>query len=108
MSKPQEVVWGGSHTFKVYDPNVNTGWNDIPGVYIFAGLDPTGRSWQAKYIGRTSSFMERMSPNHERWVEARQIGATHIHAKVVQGSVQRIELEDALIRAYQPPLNSRR
>ena len=105
MSKPQEAIWGGGHSFKIYDPS-ETSWNDVPGVYIFAGLDSTGGWWQAKYIGRTNSFKDRI-PNHERWEEARQTGATHVHARVVQGAAQQIEMEDALIRAYLPPLNSR-
>ncbi len=103
MSGAQEVVWGGGHSFLVYDLEGTT-WNDVPGVYIFAGLDSTRGWWQAKYIGRTNSFKDRI-PNHERWDEAQQMGATHVHARVVQGAAQQIDLEDALIRAYRPPLN---
>lgn len=87
----------------VYDLEGTT-WNDVPGVYIFAGLDSTRGWWQAKYIGRTNSFKDRI-PNHEWWDEAQQMGATHVHARVVQGAAQQIDLEDALIRAYRPPLN---
>ena len=102
MSKPAKVSWGG-YEFNVYDPAV-TNWNDVPGVYIFAGLDNAKLWWYAKYIGQTISFQNRIS-SHERWSEAAGLGATHVHARVVHDASQRIALEDALIRAYQPPLN---
>lgn len=104
MSDPKTVSWGG-HGFTIYDP-AKTTWNDVPGVYIFAGLDADLRWWYAKYIGQTTSFSNRL-PNHERWEEATRQGATHIHAKVVQDEYQRIGIESALIQSYHPPLNRR-
>ena len=104
MSDPKTVSWGG-HGFTIYDP-AKTTWNDVPGVYIFAGLDADLRWWYAKYIGQTTSFSNRL-PSHERWEEATRQGATHIHAKVVQDEYQRIAIESALIQSYHPPLNSR-
>ena len=99
-----EAVWGGQ-AFVVYPYSV-TDWNDLPGVYIFAGLDETRQWWLAKYIGSTNSFSRRL-PNHERWREAQNRGATHIHACVIHSASMRLELEESLIRAYTPPLNSR-
>ena len=103
MSSQPQVKWGGGHTFHVYEAQ-EVAWHDVPGVYIFAGVDSLG-TWEAKYIGQTSSFRKRMPPNHERWSEAHGLGATHIHAKVVERLSARLDLEQVLIRAYDPPLN---
>ena len=104
-SQGKVVVWGG-YEFTIHDLERTT-WNDVAGVYIFAGLDSTGRWWQPKYIGQTVSFADRL-PGHERWDEARDRGATHVHAAVVRDGSQRIAAETALIRAYNPPLNQSR
>ena len=95
----QEVNWGG-YKFIVYSPNTN--WNDVAGVYIFAGLKQ-GR-WMPLYIGETESFSDRL-PNHERWAEAYRAGATHVHAMVVSHEQQRKNIEAELIERYQPSLN---
>lgn len=105
MNAGGEVSWGG-YGFTVYDPS-HTTWNDVSGVYVFAGLDARQRWWYAKYIGQTKSFSGRL-PSHEQWQAAAQQGATHIHARVVQDEYERIAIESTLIQSYQPPLNSRR
>jgi excinuclease UvrABC nuclease subunit len=79
-------------------------WNDLPGVYIFAGVNGNNQ-WQALYVGQASSFAQRMS-GHERWVEARRAGATRVHALVCKQQSERDSLEQALIRTYSPRLNS--
>ena len=107
MSSPQIVSWGG-YDFTCYDP-AQTSWNDVAGVYIFAGMSTDGRWWQAKYVGQTKSFKIRLGPesnNHERWQEARRLGATHIHARVVRNEVERRSLEVMLIESYNPPMNA--
>ena len=96
-----EVNWGG-YTFTTY--GMEGEWNDVPGLYIFAGLDSTGQWWSAKYIGQTSSFRERM-PYHERWAEAQRHGATRVHATVMHDAAKRITVERELIEAFRPPLN---
>ena len=103
MTAPQTVSWGG-YTFTVHDFASN--WNDVPGVYIFAGLSADGQWWQAKYIGQTTSFAARFL-SHERWTEATRIGATRVHARVVREDFQRNTIEHSLIEAYNPPLNTR-
>ena len=105
MSAGIEVSWGG-YGFTVYDP-AHTTWNNIPGVYIFAGLDASGRWWHARYIGQTQSFSNRL-PRHEKWRSAAQQGATHIHTRVVQDEYERIAIESTLIQSYQPALNRHR
>ena len=107
MSASQTVSWGG-YKFTAYEPD-QTDWNDVPGIYIFAGTSSDGRWWQAKYIGQTLSFKDRLGPqinNHERWPEAVSHGATHIHARVVQSEKERRTLEYVLIDSFNPPLNA--
>ncbi|TXT21074.1 MAG: hypothetical protein FD138_4110 [Planctomycetota bacterium] len=91
-----------SYEFSVCTQDAN--WRDLPGVYIFCGINHQQR-WIAHYVGQTDSFAERL-PNHERWLEARQLGATHVHARVVSPMATRDQVERELIRGYQPRLNS--
>ena len=93
--------WSG-YQFTVYTMDGTT-WNDVGGVYIFAGLTQGGR-WNAYYIGICESFSDRC-PNHERWAEAVRLGATHVHALVVPLEADRQSIERELIRAWAPPLN---
>ena len=101
MAETPTVTWGG-HTFYVYEFSAK-GWRDVPGVYIFAGV--VDRWWQAHYIGQTESFAMRLQGTHEREAEAKDLGATHVHACVVQNASERIAMESALISAYHPSLN---
>ncbi len=78
-------------------------WNAVAGLYIFAGTNSEGQ-WFPLYVGQAGSLAERI-PTHERWQEAVQLGATHVHAKVVSLKATRDSLEDQLIQAYQPVLN---
>ena len=107
MSTSKIVSWGG-YDFTSYDPT-QTNWNDVPGVYIFAGTSADGRWWRAMYVGQTSSFRTRLGPansSHERWQEARRQGASHVHARVVQNEIERRSLESMLIETYNPPMNA--
>jgi excinuclease UvrABC nuclease subunit len=97
MNKINWLTYG----FDVYAPN--TKWNDVPGIYIFAGPNASGR-WRAYYIGQAASFKDRLA-DHENWNEAVRLGATHIHARVVQQQASRDTIEAELIEAYQPALN---
>lgn len=99
---PPHIKMGNGQTlqFDVYDRN--TGWNDLPGLYIFSYA--TANGWYAVYVGQLESFSARM-PNHERLAEAVQNGATHIHALVVSQQKLRNEWERMLIQTLQPPLN---
>jgi hypothetical protein len=97
-----QVTWGG-HTFTIHTMEGTT-WNDVGGVYVFAG--PTsGNVWKAYYIGITESFQNR-HPNHERWEEAKRLGATHVHARAEAQAASREAIEKALIGTFQPPLNT--
>lgn len=94
------VNWGG-HNFTSYLMDGN--WNDVGGIYIFTGV--RNNAWNAYYIGLTESFLNRQ-PNHERWREAQQLGATNVHALVVADIASRETIEKALIGRFQPPLNT--
>lgn len=95
------VTWAG-HQFTAYPPT--TTWNHVSGIYIFARQSSPG-NWQALYIGQAQSFADRL-PSHERWSEAARHGATHIHALIVPQQVNRDAIEQTLIRACQPVLNT--
>lgn len=95
------VTWLG-YEFTVY-PRFGTTWNNVGGIYIFTGV--VGNQWEPYYIGRCESFLNRL-PSHDRWDEAARRGATHIHARVVPQEASRATLEEALIRACNPPLNT--
>jgi excinuclease UvrABC nuclease subunit len=94
------VNWSG-HLFEVCNKNSN--WSNVPGIYIFTGLNAAGK-WRPFYIGQAQSLSDRI-PNHEQWAAAVRLGATHVHAKVVQQAATRDSIEKELIQAYQPALN---
>ncbi|HEV8580857.1 MAG TPA: hypothetical protein VGX68_17465 [Thermoanaerobaculia bacterium] len=96
------VSWLG-YDFDVYDP-LTTTWNDVGGVYIFAGTNHQNE-WAPLYIGQADSFHNRI-PCHERWAEAALLGATHVHAMTVPQAANRARIEHELCLAYQPPLNT--
>ena len=98
----QTVNWLG-YEFEVYNYEPISAWSDVPAVYIFAGLNQGG-AWFPLYIGETGSLARRLA-NHEQWPPARRLGATHVHARVVQQETQRLQLEQFLIQGYSPPLN---
>jgi len=95
------VNWG-VHAFHVLAMEAD--WNDEPGVYIFAGIQADAL-WHAYYVGITESFKTRLQ-NHEHWVAACRLGASHVHAMVVPLPEQRGQIEQELIATYRPYLNS--
>ena len=98
------VNWLG-YEFEVYQHDAN--WNEVAGLYVFAVQelgDQETLVWSALYVGQTDSLKSRL-PTHEKWPEAVQLGATHVHARVEPEAKQRALIEQALIDACQPPLN---
>ena len=88
---------------KVYAIGQGT-WNDVPGVYIFCVLTPTG--WRPIYIGQCDSFRDRLTTNHHKWPCIAGHGATHVHAMVVNGGeVVRRGIEADLLEVYNTPCN---
>ena len=107
MNTPTTISWKG-YNFTSYNPD-NTDWNEVPGIYIFAGLSSDRRWWAPKYIGRTLSFKDRLGSGkitHERWPQAKSLGATHVHARVEHDETQCRFIEFLLINAYKPPMNA--
>ena len=102
----QNVNWPGKsgvYTFEVLKMDGN--WNVIPGIYIFAKEVSLG-AWKALYVGEAVSFKNRLTVSHEKWSSAVLMGATHVHALIVQGSeIERKRIESDLILALDPPLN---
>lgn len=96
------VKWEG-YNFEVYDPSQTT-WNDYPGVYVFAGINPVNQ-WVPLYVGQADSFRNRI-PSHERWTQAAQMGATHVLAITVPQVAIRDGLERGMIATFQPALNT--
>ena len=78
--------------------------NPVPGVYIFCFVDPQRNVWKPVYVGQADSIRDRLA-NHDRWDEARRLGATHIHAKAVSHEGSRLLIERELIQRFQPELN---
>jgi len=97
----QTVGWLGQ---SFYVRNRFIDWYDIQGVYIFTGLNAQNQ-WEPYYVGETQSFKDRFA-DHEVWDKAVRLGATHVHERVTATEADRMALESALIRAYQPPLNT--
>ena len=104
------VIWRGEdgtpYEYKVFD--LDPGWNDVPGNYIFARWD--GESWIALYIGETSSFKDRLNnlQHHQAHdcAERRGMTAIHAHTGSREETVRRNE-EFNLIRKLSPPCNVR-
>ena len=88
-------------TFNVHSENKD--WNKVSGLYIFAYLAANGK-WTALYVGQTDDFSSRL-PSHERLNEAVRLGATHIHARVVELQSDRDYYEAILIQCLQPEMN---
>ena len=84
---------------------MDSGWNDIGGVYIFAALDVT--SWYPTYVGATDSFKVSLTAAHEMWTAACQLEATYVHAMAVLKQAERQAIAAELIEKFQPPLNTR-
>lgn len=101
MSEIPKVSWLDAE-FGVYGPS--TRWNEVPGVYIFAGVNQRDE-WYPLYVGQTQSLARRLG-NHDKWLEARRLGATHIHARTVRDQRLRLSLERRLVLAFQPSLNA--
>ena len=98
----ETAIWLDNREFRVcYPPS--TRWRELPGVYIFAGVNQDDE-WHPLYVGQTESLAKRLA-THEKWLAAELRGATHIHARVVSDRERRLWLEKELVVRYQPLLN---
>lgn len=103
----------GPYQFEVHS-RYNEDWTDTGGVYIFAEpipgvfdalLYPDRVTWKARYVGKTKSFSERLHDDHDKWMDAVDLGFTHVHILPVGDKNERKRVEKQLIRKYQPILN---
>lgn len=99
---------GRTYPFKCYAPQ--TEWHDLAGCYAFAAHVVGGNgksSTRILYIGQTDSFQRRMREHQEdQWTAAARIGANLVLAVTVPNEAVRLAMEQDLIRAYQPSLNT--
>lgn len=75
-----------------------------PAVYAFARPGPDGRGWTPVFLSRTANLAGRLD-GHERWEEARLLGATHVLALFQPERATREATEADLLAALRPVLN---
>lgn len=75
-----------------------------PAVYAFARPGPEGRGWTPVFLSRTANLAARLN-GHERWEEARLLGATHVLALFQPERSAREDSEADLLTALRPVLN---
>ena len=100
------------YEFDIHSHHV-TNWTDTGGVYIFAQpvpdrieaiFDPH-LQWKALYIGKTGSFKRRFDGDHEKWMDALDLGFSYVHILPVDEENERKRIEKQLIKTYIPRLN---
>lgn len=96
------ATWLGRYEFEV--GKYGDEWLDNPAVYIFVRRGGH-REPEPLYIGQTQGLAHRLRQHKNgKWREARQAGATEIHAMVVYSRADRKRIERKLIEAYRPTL----
>jgi len=122
-----ESEWDGAHFVSTQYPRTipDGWWREFAGVYILAmrpghttqwlhaGLGVTRATaarltyfdWSPLYIGRTGDLGRRLR-YHNKLDEAERRGMTHVHVHHEPLGWKRRELEERLIKLWQPPLNS--
>lgn len=101
MSAIETVTWlEYDFVVRVYEDD----WPETAGIYAFAHRIPEHPGWKLLYVGQTESFDTRL-PNHERWQEAVDQGATHVHLLAVEQVYRRVVIERQMIEEYAPLLN---
>lgn len=75
-----------------------------PAVYAFARPSFGGRGWTPVFLSRTANLAVRMS-GHERWEEARLLGATHVLLLCFPERSEREAAEIDLAGALKPVMN---
>jgi hypothetical protein len=75
-----------------------------PAVYAFAKPNFSGRGWTPVFLSRTANLAVRMA-NHERWEEARLLGATDVLLLSFPERADREACENDLCAAIKPVMN---
>lgn len=73
------------------------------GNYMF--VKPVSNGWVPIYVGIADDLQGRI-PGHERWKEAAELGATKVMAHTQANRAKREAEEKALIKHWDPPLNT--
>ncbi|MYE34668.1 MAG: GIY-YIG nuclease family protein [Gemmatimonadales bacterium] len=94
-----QVTWSG-YIFNVHSPD--SSFPARGGVYVFdKGYEFNKKAY---YVGQTSNLRDRLS-GHEKWDDAEDLGATHIHIRLEAIESTRLRIEREIIDEYDPPLN---
>jgi hypothetical protein len=75
-----------------------------PAVYVFARPAVGGRNFTALFLSRTADLSLRMQ-GHERWEEARLLGATHLLVGAFSERSERALAEADLAEGLRPIMN---
>lgn len=93
---------GRIHRFEALRPGSN-----LPAqaaVYAFARPGSHGQGWTPLFLSRTANLAKRFE-GHERWAEARLLGATHVLVHMPAARDAREAVEADLLAALRPVLN---
>lgn len=93
---------GRAHRFTAHRPD--EAFPEQAGVYAFARPSPDGRSLIPLFLSRTGNMAQRFAA-HERWAEARLLGATHILVHQREERDAREFVEADLFAALRPVMN---
>ncbi|MGE0045606.1 MAG: hypothetical protein AB7J28_06095 [Hyphomonadaceae bacterium] len=102
-----DVIFRGAsgrlHRFTVHRPDGN--FPVAAAVYAFARPVAGGRGWAPVFLSRTANLSARLE-RHERWAEARLLGATHILVHQRDERDVREFVEADLLETMKPVLNA--
>lgn len=76
-----------------------------PAVYAFARPGPGPRRWTPVFVSRTADLARRIE-GHERWAEARLLGATHVLAWFAPDREAREAAEADLLAVLRPAMHA--
>jgi hypothetical protein len=97
---------GKSYRYWFVENSTQAGLKSEGGNYAFVKQRPD-RSFIPSYFGESGNLSDRV-PGHPSWVEAKQLGATHIMAHTTPAGEQaRRDEEQDLIAHWNPPLNKK-
>jgi hypothetical protein len=99
-------IWLGlndtRHQFWFFDLSLKD-LNSQPGLYMFVRF--ANQVWEPLYVGIADDLRTRLT-GHERWAEARALGATHLVVQGLAALAARQKAEQDLIGYWNPPLNT--
>ena len=89
--------------------------NNLPdnsGVYVFANLRHQNTMGyivpKVLYVGKTKSFHDRVTEDHEKWNDAEKLDVTDVCLLDVTSEDERLAIERDIYDKHDPPLNDRR